>query len=187
MQTNFTRVVIITFLVVCLFSVYRYTSHPVVSSPVPVVQEKAFDGKNSSFVLDGEVVTLHDGVFESSAAPGSASKTVVRYFGNEAIGDLTGDARPDIGFLVTKETGGSGIFYYAVVAMKTQDGYKTTNAFFIGDRIAPQSNYIPENSQELQVMYAGRKANDPMTASPSEGMVTLLKVTQDGVLEGLMK
>lgn len=146
-----------------------------------------FDGKNTTFTIDGKEVTLVNGASEVEAAPGSASKITTKYFGNEITGDLTGDGAPDTAFLVTQSTGGSGLFYYAVVAMKTNDGYKNTNAFFIGDRIAPQPMYIPGGTTELHVNYAMRKAGEPMTAQPSQGAVTLLKVTPQGVLEGLMK
>jgi hypothetical protein len=146
-----------------------------------------FDGKNTSFILEGQKVTLVNGVSQISVDSTSASKVVTRYFGNETKGDLNGDGKDDIAFLVTQTTGGSGIFYYAVVALKTSTGYTTTNAFFIGDRIAPQSTVIPINSRELQVNYAERKLGEPMTAEPTQGAVTLLKVTKEGVLEGLMK
>jgi hypothetical protein len=150
-------------------------------------RQASFDGKNSTFTVDGNPVTLVNGIAETSAVPGSALKIVTRYFGNEAAGDLDGDNLEDAAFLVTQETGGSGLFYYAVVALKTKEGYKTTNAFLIGDRIAPQSSYIPANSRELQVNYAERKPGEPMTAQPSVGAVKLLKVTAAGVLEGLMQ
>lgn len=147
----------------------------------------AFDGKNATFSIDGAPVTLSNGISAVPAAPGSASMVTTRYFGNEATGDLTGDGLPDTAFLVSQNSGGSGTFYYAVVAIKTAGGYKTTNAFLIGDRIAPQSTHIPANSQELQVNYAERKPGEPMTAQPSVGATLLLKVTPASVLEGLMR
>lgn len=154
---------------------------------VPSAQgQSTFDGKNATFTIDGKSVTLAKSVSEVPQA-GSASKVTTRYFGNEATGDLTGDGLPDTAFLVTQDTGGSGLFYYAVVAIQTAGGYKTTNAVLIGDRVAPQSTYIPANSQELQVNYAERKPGEPMTAQPSVGATLLLKVTPAGVLEGLMK
>lgn len=159
---------------------------------LPVINEApstsaAFDGKNTSFLIDGKEITLVNGVSEVEVAPNSASKITTKYFGNDITGDLTGDGVPDTAYLVTQTTGGSGVFYYAVVAMKTQSGYKNTNAFFIGDRIAPQNMYIPGGTTELNVNFAERKAGEPMTARPSQGAVTLLKVTKEGVLEGLMK
>lgn len=147
----------------------------------------SFDGKNTTFLINGQEVTLVNGVSEVQAAPGSASKVTTTYFGNELTGDLTGDKVPDTAYLVTQTTGGSGVFYYAVVAMKTESGHKNTNAFLIGDRIAPQPMYIPGGTTELNVNFVERRAGEPMTAQPSQGAVTLLKVTKEGVLEGLMK
>ncbi|MEY2664829.1 MAG: hypothetical protein RIT04_637 [Candidatus Parcubacteria bacterium] len=146
-----------------------------------------FDGKNATITIDGKSITLVNGISQILPIPNSSSKITTRYFGNEATGDLTGDGIADTAFLVTQDTGGSGLFYYAVVAIKTSTGYKTTNAFLIGDRIAPQSTYIPVNSRELQVNYAERKPGEPMTTAPSVGAVLLLKVTPAGILEGLMK
>lgn len=146
-----------------------------------------FDGRNSTFSIDGQEVTLASGISEVSPIPGAASKIVTRYFGNEAEGDLNGDGRDDVVFLVTQETGGSGTFYYAVAAIRTNEGFQTTNAFLIGDRIAPQSTYIPLGSEEIQVNYAERKEGESMSTPPSQGATLLLKVTPEGVLEGLMK
>lgn len=109
----------------------------------------------------------------------------VKYFGNEVRGDLNNDGREDIAYLITYDSGGSGTFYYAVVALNLPEGYKTTNAFFIGDRIAPQNNEI--KSGELHINYAERKVGEPMTTPPSVGAVKLLKVTPDHRLVGLME
>lgn len=156
-------------------------------SETAVVPSISFDAKSANFVIDGEVVALSGGIAERPAAPGSASKEIVRYFGNEATGDLNGDGLEDVAFLVSKNSGGSGLFYYVVVALKTASGFKTTNAFLIGDRIAPQSTEIHSDSKELRVNFAQRKAGEPMAAQPTQGAVLLLKVTPDGALEGLMK
>jgi hypothetical protein len=146
-----------------------------------------FDPRNATYEIEGKEILLINGEAQIETTPGSASKTIVRYFGNEVEGDLNGDGLKDKAFLITQDGGGSGLFYYAVVALKIVDGYKITNSFFIGDRIAPQSTYIPLNSMELQVNYAERKLGEPMTSEPSVGAVKLLKVTSEGVLEGLMK
>lgn len=146
-----------------------------------------FDTKNSSFSLDGQSITLKNGISSVPSAPGSASSTITRYFGGEGRGDLNNDGQEDIAFIVTQDGGGSGLFYYVVAAIKGADGYRTTNGFFIGDRIAPQSITIPRNSNELQVKFADRQPGEPMAAAPTVGRVLLLKVTPQGVLEGLMK
>jgi len=145
-----------------------------------------FDPRNSSFAIEGKEVALVNGQSEISI-PGSSAKIVTHYFGNEAIGDLDGDNRADIAYLVSQERGGSGVFYYAVVALNKPDGYKTTNAFFVGDRIAPQSTVIHSDSRELDVNFAERNPGEPMTTPPSRGAALLLKVNSSDVLEGLMK
>src|SRR5574341_442852 len=76
--------------------------------PTPMPQEQVFDGRNSTFVVDGKIVTLVNGTSETPGAPGSTATIMTRYFGNEAKGDLTGDGLEDIAFLITQETGGSG-------------------------------------------------------------------------------
>ena len=156
------------------------------NSPQPHVQEPTFDGRNASFTVDGKSVVLVNGVSETPVENSSAQITT-RYFGNEAKGDLNGDGLEDQAFLVSQNTGGSGTFYYVVVALKYYEGYKTTNAFLVGDRIAPQSTEIHADGRELHVNYADRKQGEPMTARPSEGKVLLLKVAPGGVLEGLMR
>lgn len=146
-----------------------------------------FDPKNTTYTIEGQSVTLINGVSEVESAPGSASKTVTRYFGNEAYGDVDGDDDNDLVFLITQSSGGTGTFYYAAVAYRTSSGYKLTNTFFVGDRIAPQSTEIKEDAQEIHINFAERKKGEPMTAEPSVGAVLLLKVTPEGVLEGLMQ
>lgn len=151
----------------------------------PVVTSSEFNPKNATYEIDGVPYTLINGESKVEAAPGSVSMITTRYFGNDVTGDLNFDNKNDIAFLITQDGGGTGLFYYAVVALKTDEGYKMTNAFLIGDRIAPQNNEIHES--ELHINYAEKKAGEPMTAQPSVGAVTLLKVTPSGTLEGLMK
>ncbi len=146
-----------------------------------------FDPKNTTYIIEGQSVALSNGVSETESAIGLASKTITRYFGNEAYGDVDGDDDNDLVFLITQSTGGTGTFYYAAVAYRTPTGYKLTNTFFVGDRIAPQSTEIKEDSKEIHINFAERKKGEPMTAEPSVGATLLLKVTPEGVLEGLMK
>lgn len=130
--------------------------------------------KDATYIIDGQPVTLSGGYSEIPIAPGSASKTITEYFGNEAVGDLNGDGTPDIAFLLTQTSGGSGTFYYVVVALKTSNGYQGTNAVFLGDRIAPQNTEIQNG--EVIVNYADRNPAEPMTAQPSLGKSMYLKV-----------
>jgi hypothetical protein len=161
------------------------------SSTAPKKSERAqdseagFDARNSKFSLDGETVLLRNGLSQVPAAPGSASSITTRTLGKEARGDLTGDGNEDVAYFVTRGGGGSGQFYYVVAAIHGTNGYKTTNAYPVGDRIKPQSIRI--NASEVQVKFVGREKGQPMSASPSRESVLFLKVSPNGVLEGLMK
>jgi hypothetical protein len=183
------KIIILGFvLLLSIGAYYIFLNHnkiPIISGNV--FATSTFDGKNSTFTIDGNPVTLVNGVSIVQAVPGSASKITTRYFGNESYGDINGDGLEDTAFLVTQSTGGSGIFYYVVVALNTPIGYKTTNAFLIGDRIAPQTTQINSSAKELYVNFAERKPGEPMTVRPSQGVTLYLKVTPSGILEGLMK
>ncbi|MFZ1987551.1 MAG: META domain-containing protein [Minisyncoccia bacterium] len=128
----------------------------------------ASEYKDAEFIIQGERIRLTDGVAETAAAPGSASKIITRYFGNELKTDLNGDGREDIVFLLTQETGGSGIFYYVVAALNTDRGYVGSEALLLGDRIAPQT--IEKGTGKIVVVtYADRAPGEPFSISPSVG------------------
>ncbi len=135
--------------------------------------------KNLTFTMGDGVVTMRDGVFEQELEPGAATKRVIRYFGNEAVGDLDGDGRPDAAFIITEDAGGSGLFYYVVAALWTVEGYKGTGAFLLGDRVAPQPTEIRDG--RIIANFADRPAGAPMSDSPSVGTSKYLEV-EDGKL-----
>lgn len=132
------------------------------------------DYKNATYKVDGQLVTLVDGRAEELGAPGSASKTVTQIFGNEVKGDFNNDGLPDVAFILTQTGGGSGTFFYAVVALRTAFGYSGTNAILLGDRIAPQTTQFTNG--EIIVNYADRAVKEPMTARPSLGVSKYLKI-----------
>src|SRR3989344_3929751 len=47
--------------------------------------------KEAEYLISGSKVKLENGIAESEAAPGSASKIITRYFGNDVVKDLNGD------------------------------------------------------------------------------------------------
>ena len=132
------------------------------------------DYKNATYIIEGQSVTLVNGKSEVAAAPGSAEKVVTQYFGNDATGDLNGDGVPDIAFILSQNSGGSGTFYYAVATLKTASGYQGTNAVLLGDRIAPQTTEIKDG--QVIVNYADRNPGEPMTTQPSLGVTKYLIV-----------
>lgn len=125
---------------------------------------------HATYLIEGESVSLVDGYFEKDIVLDSASKTIIRYFGNEALGDISGDGIDDVVFLLSRTDGGSGTFYYAVAAIRTGDTYTGTNGIFLGDRIAPQSTEITNGV--AFVNYAVRKDSDPLSEQPSLGVTT---------------
>ena len=140
------------------------------------------DPQNATYLIDAKEVTLENGVAEQEAAPGSATKIVTRYFGNEVEIDLNSDGLMDSGFLLTQDSGGSGTFYYVAAAIDNAGDTLGTNAIFLGDRIAPQStNVDPNNPVQFIVNYAERKAGDPMSAEPSVAVSRTFKL-ENGML-----
>lgn len=124
--------------------------------------------RDAEYRINGNVVRLVNGVSETEAAPGSASKIVTRYFGNEVWKDLNGDGMEDVVFILTQTTGGSGTMYYAVAALATGSEYRGSEGIFLGDRIAPQTTESgPGNS--VIINYADRAQGESFAAQPSVG------------------
>ncbi len=127
------------------------------------------DYKEATFTISGEPVTLKDGVAQAKTALGGESMTTIRYFGNALKHDVNGDGIPDMIFLITQETGGSGTFFYAVAALQQEDNtYVGSKAVYIGYRIAPHTTNAGEGRIVI-VNYADRKAGEPFTTRPSVG------------------
>lgn len=143
-------------------------------------QEVAFaDYKDAEYRINGMPVRLTDGKAETEAAPGSAAKIATRYFGNDYITDLNDDGEEDVVFLLTQETGGSGMFYYVMAALYTERGYVGSEGYLLGDRIAPQSIEKSPNPRHVNVIvanYADRAPGEPMTTAPSIGKSAYLKL-----------
>lgn len=125
------------------------------------------DVKNISCVINGEVFNLKNGLAIKDVSPNSVTKNTLRFFGEPVYGDLNDDGEEDAAVLLSNDQGGSGIFYYAVLAIKNGDTYKSTNTLFLGDRIAPQTVNIINGRAVYN--YAERKFDEPMTARPSIG------------------
>ncbi len=139
------------------------------------------DYKNTSYTIDGQTITLKDGISINEIAPNSASKSTTKYFGNEVKADLDGDGLQDIAFLITNDNGGSGTFYYLVAAINTKNGYVGTNAVLLGDRVAPQSTEFKNG--EIIVNFADRLPTEPMTTKPSIGISKYFKVVDNKLIE----
>lgn len=174
-------VIVVLFLAVVGLSIYKFSF---INSDINIKNEIISDYKNATYSVGGYKVTLKNGVSEQEPIPGSASKIITRYFGNEVRHDLNDDGREDIAFLLTQETGGSGVFFYVVAALNTPDGYIGSEGLLLGDRIAPQTTHMDEgetvrgtNRQNVIVVnYAVRLPGEPFTTRPSLGKSIWIKL-----------
>jgi len=142
---------------------------------------KNVSAKDMAYLIENEIVTLKNGLSEKEIAPGSASKIITKYFGNETVGDLNNDNVPDTAFLLTQEGGGSGTFFYVAVLLSSQQGYVGTNAILLGDRIAPQISEIKNG--KIIVNYADRKAGEPFSTAPSVGVSKYFQIESGKLVE----
>lgn len=149
-------VLALVFLLAVSFIVFKYRS-----------SNEVANYKDITYKVEGQPVTLKDGISEVSI-PNSSSKVVTRYFGNEVISDFDKDGRPDVAFLLTQNTGGSGTFYYVVVALNKPEGFVGGDATILGDRIAPQTTEINAKGF-IVVNYADRKPGESFVVAPSVG------------------
>ena len=135
--------------------------------------------RTSEYSIGGQPIRLADGLAEAPAAPGSAAQEIVtRYFGNEVTGDLNGDGRDDVAFLLTQETGGSGTFFYVVAALDLPGGLVGTEGLFLGDRIAPQTTELRPDGVVV-VNYADHALEESLSSPPSVGKSMLVKLSSD--------
>jgi hypothetical protein len=88
---------------------------------------------------------------------------------------LNNDGVEDVVFLITQQTGGSGTFFYVVAAVSEKGSFKGTQAYLLGDRIAPQTTEI-KTDNTIVVNYAERAEGDAMTTPPSVGKSVYLKL-----------
>jgi hypothetical protein len=146
--------------------------------------------KSAEYIINNQHIKLTNGIAETDAAPGSALKTITKYFGNELKTDLNNDGREDIVFLLTQTTGGSGIFFYVVAALNTEHGYVGSDGYFIGDRVAPQSIEVSQNPSQKNVIvvnYADRAAGEPMTTQPLVGKSAYIKLDAETMQWGIVE
>jgi membrane-bound inhibitor of C-type lysozyme len=177
MNKNNIFVIILVVLLAVTGGLYLYKNQ-LQKNNKPVTQAEY---KNIYYAIDSQLVLLKNGVAETETTPGSATKTVSKYFGNEVKGDFNGDGLEDVAFLLTQDTGGSGTFYYVVVALKKSDGYIGINGILLGDRIAPQTTEFRNN--EIIVNYADRNPGEPFTAVPSVGVTKRFTIASGNLVE----
>lgn len=136
--------------------------------------------KDATYNIDNQSVTLQNGYSEENIDD-SAVTVITKYFGNEVSADFNGDGVEDKAFLMTREPGGSGTFFYLVALVSKGSSFVGSNAIFLGDRIAPQTTEYRDG--QIIVNYADREPDEPMTARPSMGVSKYFHVKDDKLEE----
>ncbi len=154
---------------------------PVGRTPDPPSAD-GVDPLNATYRIDGREVRLVNGRAVESVAPSVKTKTKIVVCGQPVYGDLDGDGQRDAALLLVLDPGGSGTFYYAAAARYENGTYRGTNAVFLGDRIAPQEVAIRDGI--LEVSYAERRPDEPMSTPPSVGR-TMHLILRNGALVNL--
>lgn len=167
---------IIFILLVIIFGIYKYSRSNREEQNTQNLQVKTLDG---TYKINGQEVNLKNGESNVESAPGSVSKIVTKYFGNELKGDFDGDGTEDTAFLVTQNTGGSGTFYYMTAQLNKITGKVGVDGVLLGDRISPQSISLGKNDT-IVVSYADRNPGEDFSVTPSIGKSIELKV--DGTI-----
>ena len=177
------KLVIILAIVIVVLTIAFFVLDPDVCKEEPCeeggIVQPALNPKDATYIIDGQAITLFNGLSEIKVAADSETKIITRYFGNEIIHDLNDDGREDVVFLLTQERGGSGVFFYAVAALNTEAGYFGSDGYLLGDRIAPQTTELSQNPRHKNVIvvnYADRMIDEPMTAKPSVGKSAYIKL-----------
>lgn len=158
-----------------------WLTYPYLKKSASVGRMENIDPLNTTYTIEGKDVKWVNGKAEEYVAPNSVSKVVTTVFGKPSYGDLNADGLKDAVTLATQDAGGSGTFYYALVAINKDGKYQGLNAILLGDRIAPQSVLIKDNV--ASVNFAERAQGEPMTTAPSVGATKYLVVNQDKVQE----
>jgi hypothetical protein len=173
------RFLIIGTLVAALvLSVMYLTGARTAAPEVPATDEQGSDTSyvpqlpasplDATYRIDDEEVLLSGGAATVPSAPGSASVEEVRVWGEPVMEDIDGNGREDAVVLLTKQSGGSGTFYYVSAALGGEDGYVGLNAVYLGDRIAPQNVLVRD--EMIIVNYADRLPDQPFSEQPSVGV-----------------
>ena len=95
-----------------------------------------------TITIDTQEFAMSDGVVVIPPSPGSETANTLRLIGapvmgdsdvgDSDVGDSDGDGNPDAALLVQHDPGGSGTFYYAVVAINDGGSYRASNALLLG-------------------------------------------------------
>jgi len=130
--------------------------------------------RDLAITIDNQTFRMSNGVAELPTEPGSATKNTLRIVGEPVVGDINGDGEPDAALLIRNDPGGSGTFYYAVVAINDARTYHASNVLPLGDRIEPQTVVFTDG--HFVYNFAERKPGEPMSERPSVDKTVTISV-----------
>lgn len=176
-QSKPTLIILVIVVIVLLLGVgyIVFIKSPSNNQPVACTME-------AKLCPDGSSVGRFGPKCEFAACPSEVLSGYTK-FGNDVNGDFNNDGLTDTAYLVTKQPGGSGTFYYLAVVLKNQSGDQTLVSEVIGDRIAPQTTEFKDSM--IIVNYADRKADEPFSVQPSVGLSKYYKII-DGQLRAVV-
>lgn len=134
--------------------------------------------ENLTVIIDQQSFDLRDGVAEVAAGPGSSATNTLSIVGDPVSGEVGADGRTGTALLLRNDPGGSGIFYYAVLAINDGEHYHATNALPLGDRIVPKG--IDVTDGRFAYRFLERRPGEPMAAEPSVEKTVVVRLDPAG-------
>lgn len=125
---------------------------------------------------------LRDGIYDVEAAPGSASRVIVRLADTGAFGDLDGDGGLDAAVILVSSGGGSGTFVELAAVRNDAGAPHPSRAALLGDRVLIREVRI--DARRIVVRMRARGATDPQTLLTREITRTYELVSDGLVLRG---
>ena len=110
--------------------------------------------------------TLRDGVYDVEAAPGSASRVIVRLADLAAFGDLDGVGGLDAAVVLVGSGGGSGTFVELAAVLNDAGAARPVATTLLGDRVLVRE--VTVRDRTIVVRMRARGATDPLTLRTRE-------------------
>ncbi|MDP4009017.1 MAG: hypothetical protein Q8P71_01145 [bacterium] len=123
------------------------------------------DPSNATFIFEDGPITLSGGKATQTVSPDSGFLEEISLTKVQDLGDINEDNRDDAVVLIERIGGGSGQFFYIAAFVSSGSSFKGTNAFYVGDRISPQS--VDVSNGIITLKYLDRSAEEPFAASPT--------------------
>lgn len=97
-----------------------------------------FEQKNTAVFVLQEETNIASSVI-------ATDKSLKKYFGMEAFGDLDLDGIDDVAFIIPREDDKEGQIYYMTASIRENNGYSGTNLIFLGYNLKPEKINIKNN------------------------------------------